>query len=104
MKAKTHHFPITDFVGRGGGHSPFNLCKIVDFANSGYLTVFFICFYRLVDLEILVLREKRFVHCLPCFFNSRLHWSHYDFVHPLPIHVYNVQVTWVEHPVISRRY
>ena len=30
MKAKTRHFPITDFGGRGGLNVPFNLSKIVD--------------------------------------------------------------------------
>ena len=29
MKAKTRHFPITDFGGRGGLNVPFNLSKIV---------------------------------------------------------------------------
>ena len=29
MKAKTCHFPITDFGGRGGLNVPFNLSKIV---------------------------------------------------------------------------
>ena len=33
MKAKTRHFPITDFGGRGGLNVPFNLSKTVgDFA------------------------------------------------------------------------
>ena len=30
MKAKTRHFPITDFGGRGGLNVPFNLSKIVE--------------------------------------------------------------------------
>ena len=29
MKAKTRHFPITDFGGRGGLNFPLNLSKIV---------------------------------------------------------------------------
>ena len=29
MKAKTRHFPITDFGGRGGLNFPFNWSKIV---------------------------------------------------------------------------
>ena len=34
VKAKTRHFPITDFGGRGGLNVPFNLSKIVDILSS----------------------------------------------------------------------
>ena len=34
MKAKTRHFPITDFGGRGGLNVPFNLSKIVVLTKS----------------------------------------------------------------------
>ena len=41
MKAKTRHFPITDFGGRGGLNVPFNLSKIVD---SLLITALKVCF------------------------------------------------------------
>ena len=34
MKAKTRHFAITDFGGRGGLNVPFNLSKIVAAVNQ----------------------------------------------------------------------